>query len=155
MCKNQTITFPMHSFRTCEGFILAVLINFLLTNTFSRKLSCEYSLVMSKDARAKCIRDIVCLIVFVLSLLELPCFCFRLKQYPSSYKTMSEIEKFLIVPVSFVWLWIIAEQPSNPLDTLSSKLKLTLVTQVKILNESFKSQLDQRILFKLWSLILN
>ena len=86
---------------------------------------------MSKYARAKCIRDIVCLIVFVLSLLELPCFCFRLEQYPSPYKTVSDIEKFLIVPVSFVWPWIIAKQPYNLLDALSSKLELTLVTQVK------------------------
>lgn len=86
----------MDSFRTCEGFILAVRLNFLLTNT--RKLYCEDSLVMSKNAHAKCIKDIVCLNAFVLSLLELPCFCFCLKQYQSPYKMVSEIEKFPIVP---------------------------------------------------------
>ena len=73
----------MHSFRTCEGFILAVLLNFLLTNTLSRKLQCEYSLVMSKDARAKCIRD--CVFDCVCSkLAEVTLFLFSLEAVPKS-----------------------------------------------------------------------
>lgn len=86
---------------------------------------------MSKDACAKCIRD--CVFDCVCSKLAgVTLFLFSLEAVPESLQDTVRNRKIPHSACEFcLAMIIIAEQPCNPLDALSSKLNLMLVTQVK------------------------
>lgn len=56
---------------------------------------------------------------------------FLLEAVPESLQDGVRNRKIPHSALSLVWLWIMAKKPCNPLNVLSSKLKLTLVTWVK------------------------